>query len=378
MSVDQENKILEDFGGDLTLPENFEKTVPVFDPSVKTKHCPAPVIMTNPQTTLLCTMLEVTDPNAVFLGKDSNLDFSVNQSTDAGDEDEDGDQDSDDEMNDTAIDSEPSFVSFTESDASFSLLSSSNAEDSVMEEEDEFKEIMAAQKKHNRKGSGSELECSSTNSEEEGSSELSELTDAQSKSKDNSTDSDEVDPDFQKIIEEQKRQQNVDNSSQNNKSGEDQCKNGENMLVSPNKLLPSSQSCSSQSEVEVPPDEQLPSSQSCSSQSEEEDAEFLAIMEAKKKRRIPVSQQIELSVSALHQDLTEDPGSSQPSSQPMTLINSTISEERSDTEVTLKTNELALSNKRTEESESEESPQSKKFKRRNQQIYTNNDEDMSL
>ncbi|KAL3872539.1 hypothetical protein ACJMK2_035762 [Sinanodonta woodiana] len=64
--------IYKDFGGDLSLPENFERTVPVFDPLNSTKKAAAPSqTKINKQTTLLCTKLDITEPNSVFLGKDS-------------------------------------------------------------------------------------------------------------------------------------------------------------------------------------------------------------------------------------------------------------------------------------------------------------------
>jgi hypothetical protein len=47
--------IIEDFGGDLIYPENFEQTVDVYNPSER--NPPAAKVMVNPQSTLLCTML---------------------------------------------------------------------------------------------------------------------------------------------------------------------------------------------------------------------------------------------------------------------------------------------------------------------------------
>lgn len=59
--------ICEDFGGIFKIPENFERTAKPFDPK-SNEACP-PQIMINPQTTLLCEMLALTDPFAVFCGK---------------------------------------------------------------------------------------------------------------------------------------------------------------------------------------------------------------------------------------------------------------------------------------------------------------------
>lgn len=54
------NQVLEDFGGDLSLPENFEKTAPIHNPSEPRKKCAQSSLLMNPQTTLLCTMLDIT------------------------------------------------------------------------------------------------------------------------------------------------------------------------------------------------------------------------------------------------------------------------------------------------------------------------------
>ena len=59
--------ICEDFGGIFKIPENFERTAEPFDP--KSNEAYPPQIMINPQTTLLCEMLALTNPFAVFCGK---------------------------------------------------------------------------------------------------------------------------------------------------------------------------------------------------------------------------------------------------------------------------------------------------------------------
>ncbi|XP_060553240.1 lariat debranching enzyme A-like isoform X2 [Ruditapes philippinarum] len=108
------------FGGNLTFPEKFEPTVPAYDPKLSKQQnkMPAPQPEINPQTTLLCSMLDLTDPNAVFLGKDSQYDLPDDAESEkvdgAGDDDDDND-DVDDED-----DSELSFISMTESEKSFS------------------------------------------------------------------------------------------------------------------------------------------------------------------------------------------------------------------------------------------------------------------
>lgn len=60
------------FGNDLTLPENFEHTAPPLlgRPQNPNRGAPNPLpIRINPQTTLLCAMLNLTDPNSAFTGK---------------------------------------------------------------------------------------------------------------------------------------------------------------------------------------------------------------------------------------------------------------------------------------------------------------------
>ncbi|GFN99776.1 lariat debranching enzyme-like [Plakobranchus ocellatus] len=63
------------FGGDMTLPENFVHTAPPImgQPNQQMKFARRRplTVQVNPQTTLLCTMLDITDPNAKFLGKTS-------------------------------------------------------------------------------------------------------------------------------------------------------------------------------------------------------------------------------------------------------------------------------------------------------------------
>ena len=61
------------FDGDLTIPDNFERTAPVYDSANPVRHLEQPATRVNPQTELLCTMLELTDPNAAFLGQNSSL-----------------------------------------------------------------------------------------------------------------------------------------------------------------------------------------------------------------------------------------------------------------------------------------------------------------
>lgn len=125
-----------DFDFKLSIPEMFEATVPAYDPklSKQQNEMPPPQVEINPQTKLICSMLDLTDPNAVFLGKDSTFKLpndAVNENVDGADEgDNDGDDDADDDY-----DSEQSFMSLSGSeksfsDRSFSLLSTGN--DSIL------------------------------------------------------------------------------------------------------------------------------------------------------------------------------------------------------------------------------------------------------
>ncbi|XP_029655913.1 lariat debranching enzyme-like isoform X1 [Octopus sinensis] len=58
--------IIDDFGGDLTIPENFVQSENVSD------------IHINEQTTLLCDMLDLTDPNRVLNNMDSSFNSNSN------------------------------------------------------------------------------------------------------------------------------------------------------------------------------------------------------------------------------------------------------------------------------------------------------------
>lgn len=63
------NKILKDFGGDLSLPENFERTAPIHDPNQSKKKSGPPSLVINPQTSLLCTMLDLTGHTHIIVYK---------------------------------------------------------------------------------------------------------------------------------------------------------------------------------------------------------------------------------------------------------------------------------------------------------------------
>ena len=91
-----------DFGDVYKVPDNFEVTVVPYNPQMAKRKAPAPQININPQTTLICDMLGVTDPFAIFSGRQqfsgaldvgavpgaANDDTNTNDSLDVDDRDE--------------------------------------------------------------------------------------------------------------------------------------------------------------------------------------------------------------------------------------------------------------------------------------------------
>ncbi|XP_071112185.1 lariat debranching enzyme B-like [Haliotis cracherodii] len=159
--TDQEMEtIRENFDGNLALPYNFEATVPVHESVMSSPHkCPA--IVVNPQTTLLCTMMDLTDPYAVYLGKDSQVrEEEVLASLDPADLEDDINDDEDDgtcsdinssidtSYNDSfGLNTTDLSLNETAELASGNLSILSNNTDISIEEEDELSEILSAQKK---------------------------------------------------------------------------------------------------------------------------------------------------------------------------------------------------------------------------------------
>ncbi|XP_005097087.1 lariat debranching enzyme B [Aplysia californica] len=165
------------FGGDLTLPEKgFVTTTPplVGTPNPRSGRTPLKVVV-NPQTSLLCTMLDLTDPMASFLGKSSEelLEKSFGPiSAFGGGSDEMDDDNDDDEANESSAEM-PSYIdsSMEVSSTSFSnvsevaketpQLSKSQSLSSVLpppravqpsdvrvdDDDEEFLSILSAQKK---------------------------------------------------------------------------------------------------------------------------------------------------------------------------------------------------------------------------------------
>jgi len=62
-------RLAADFGGIFRVPENFEASVPPYNPQTARRNAQPPQIVINPQTTLICAMLGVTDPMAIFSGR---------------------------------------------------------------------------------------------------------------------------------------------------------------------------------------------------------------------------------------------------------------------------------------------------------------------
>lgn len=84
-TVEQIRSLHETFGNDFTVPDNFERTAPIYKPGdMNTPHSKSfprtlaqqaavkqQSIFSNPQTELLCAMLDLVNPNAVLLGRES-------------------------------------------------------------------------------------------------------------------------------------------------------------------------------------------------------------------------------------------------------------------------------------------------------------------
>jgi len=81
---DQDMKdITADFNGMLQIPENFNETAEAYrpmpdQPRPKGKDVPMPVTHVNDQTSLLCDMLDLTDPNAIITGTNNSRMYDGN------------------------------------------------------------------------------------------------------------------------------------------------------------------------------------------------------------------------------------------------------------------------------------------------------------
>ena len=97
VSDDDLQAIEADFAGVFRIPENFKRSAPTHDTTtdLKRQRSSPPQIYVNPQTTLLCDMLELTDPFASFTGTQSQsllatgMDDSVDNKDACSDDDDD-------------------------------------------------------------------------------------------------------------------------------------------------------------------------------------------------------------------------------------------------------------------------------------------------
>lgn len=70
---EEKNVISEIFGGDLTIPENFQKTAPGYQKNDTNKHFKQPLPVCNPQTMKFCQKLQIDDPLNLILSINSKL-----------------------------------------------------------------------------------------------------------------------------------------------------------------------------------------------------------------------------------------------------------------------------------------------------------------
>ncbi len=117
-ATSEELKIVhDDFGGDFTIPPNFQQTAAPHSSAQDTPRRQAaapPELHVNPQTTLLCEMLGITDPTSVFLGKKADLGIDMSDIKEQNpDEIDVGSSDSDDvtdEVMDSTMEESPAVL----------------------------------------------------------------------------------------------------------------------------------------------------------------------------------------------------------------------------------------------------------------------------
>lgn len=134
------SELVEDFGGEMMIPERFETMVDPYHPSqgpADSRLAPPPRICIDPQTTLLCKMLDITDPNTYFteskpiltssLSNTSNpAEIQLESSSSEDEEEEDSDSESTNPKYDTFIISH---------DSSSTALSTSKIDESLEDDE---------------------------------------------------------------------------------------------------------------------------------------------------------------------------------------------------------------------------------------------------
>ncbi|KAH8853973.1 Lariat debranching enzyme B [Schistosoma japonicum] len=108
-ATDDEIQALYDpFGGDFQVPDNFERTAAIYKPN-ETSHMNTSIpicliqqanalskeqqLFSNPQTELICAMLDLVNPNALFLGKQSCSLLELSAQLQSKNEEEDDDVD---------------------------------------------------------------------------------------------------------------------------------------------------------------------------------------------------------------------------------------------------------------------------------------------
>ncbi|XP_025106934.1 lariat debranching enzyme-like [Pomacea canaliculata] len=155
------DELYKDFGNDLTLPENFEHTAPTIDQqrsAVTEQH-----VRVNPQTSLLCSMLDVTDPNAVILGQSfcGSSASSINNPDEVDIEDDTEEENLteapsyinsslDASCTDTSLSMSDSFTSFDQDGDSLksgTFSSSTPTHTRVADDDEELVSILAAQRR---------------------------------------------------------------------------------------------------------------------------------------------------------------------------------------------------------------------------------------
>ncbi|XP_071493335.1 lariat debranching enzyme A-like [Diadema antillarum] len=106
-------------GDDLKISDAFERTVKVYDPNNVDRNPKQPNLMLNPQTTALCSRLQITDPCAALMGGSSPRELSGPMLPGSREMAEDDSNDADD---DTSESSRILFESFIDSEAGASFL----------------------------------------------------------------------------------------------------------------------------------------------------------------------------------------------------------------------------------------------------------------